>query len=44
MIPLLVVSDDNCRGASYKNQEDADLGDGNGRFNNSISSYSCKRK
>ncbi|KAF1958085.1 hypothetical protein CC80DRAFT_560326 [Byssothecium circinans] len=36
--------DSNCNGASYDNQDDADLSDGNGRFNDSISSYSCKQK
>ncbi|KAF6824472.1 hypothetical protein CPLU01_10829 [Colletotrichum plurivorum] len=36
--------DAGCRGQSYANQEDANLADGNGRFNDSISSYSCKRK
>ncbi|KAF6805822.1 hypothetical protein CMUS01_08112 [Colletotrichum musicola] len=36
--------DAGCRGQSYGNQEDANLADGNGRFNDSISSYSCKRK
>ncbi|KAL0939226.1 uncharacterized protein CTRU02_205836 [Colletotrichum truncatum] len=34
----------NCRGASYSNQNDANLRDGNGRFNDSISSFSCKRR
>ncbi|OHE92989.1 hypothetical protein CORC01_11712 [Colletotrichum orchidophilum] len=36
--------DGNCQGGSYENQEDANLADGNGRFNDSISSYSCKQK
>ncbi|PGH27991.1 hypothetical protein AJ80_00246 [Polytolypa hystricis UAMH7299] len=36
--------DANCKGGSYDNQEDANLADGNGRFNDSISSYSCKAK
>lgn len=34
----------NCGGDSYDNQEDADLGDGNGRFDESISSYICVRQ
>ncbi|KAK0649577.1 hypothetical protein B0T16DRAFT_133867 [Cercophora newfieldiana] len=33
--------DANCTGESYDNQEDADLGDGNGRFDEVISSYIC---
>ncbi|KAI8648233.1 hypothetical protein NCS57_01491400 [Fusarium keratoplasticum] len=34
----------NCNGKSYSNQEDANLADGDGAFNDSISSYSCRRK
>lgn len=34
----------NCSGKSYANQDDANLADGNGQFNDSISSYSCKQK
>ncbi|KAF2681002.1 hypothetical protein K458DRAFT_420920 [Lentithecium fluviatile CBS 122367] len=34
----------NCGGSSYDNQDDANLADGNGKFNDSISSYSCKNK
>ncbi|KAM0259920.1 hypothetical protein ACHAPA_010527 [Fusarium lateritium] len=33
-----------CNGKSYGNQVDADLADGNGEFNDSISSYSCCTK
>ncbi|KAL0939732.1 uncharacterized protein CTRU02_206342 [Colletotrichum truncatum] len=33
-----------CRGDTYRNQEDRDLGDGNGRFNDAIRSYECNRK
>ncbi|KAM5358809.1 hypothetical protein ACJZ2D_014950 [Fusarium nematophilum] len=33
-----------CNGKSYSNQEDANLADGDGAFNDSISSYSCRRK
>ncbi|KAK4442631.1 hypothetical protein QBC34DRAFT_338268 [Podospora aff. communis PSN243] len=36
--------DGDCEGQSYDNQEDADLGDGNGRFDESISSYICVSK
>ncbi|KAK3319884.1 hypothetical protein B0T19DRAFT_488114 [Cercophora scortea] len=36
--------DGNCEGASYDNQEDANLADGNGKFNDAISSYSCRYK
>ncbi|KAM0193544.1 hypothetical protein ACHAPI_007613 [Fusarium lateritium] len=34
----------NCNGKSYGNQVDANLADGNGEFNDSISSYSCRTK
>ncbi|KAF5003164.1 hypothetical protein FDECE_10273 [Fusarium decemcellulare] len=34
----------NCQGKGYSNQEDADLSDGDGKYNDSISSYSCKPK
>ncbi|KAK1498418.1 hypothetical protein CCUS01_12774 [Colletotrichum cuscutae] len=33
-----------CRGESYRNQDDDNLADGNGRFNDAIRSYECKRK
>ncbi|KAF4917772.1 hypothetical protein CGCVW01_v009551 [Colletotrichum viniferum] len=33
-----------CRGDSYRNQDDSNLGDGNGRFNDAIRSYECRRK
>ncbi|KAK4186786.1 hypothetical protein QBC35DRAFT_386412 [Podospora australis] len=33
--------DANCRGRYYKNQEDANLADGDGYFNDRISSISC---
>ncbi|KAF6833042.1 hypothetical protein CPLU01_05838 [Colletotrichum plurivorum] len=33
-----------CRGESYRNQDDKNLGDGNGRFNDAIRSYECRRK
>ncbi|KAK0732324.1 hypothetical protein B0H67DRAFT_640607 [Lasiosphaeris hirsuta] len=36
--------DKGCKGASYDNQEDADLGDGDGRFNEAISSFICVPK
>ncbi|KAM5347836.1 hypothetical protein ACJ41O_007660 [Fusarium nematophilum] len=36
--------DYNCNGNTYDNQEDANLADGNGKFNDAISSYSCRRK
>ncbi|KAK3689896.1 hypothetical protein B0T22DRAFT_481079 [Podospora appendiculata] len=36
--------DGNCQGKSYDNQEDANLADGNGNFNDAISSYSCRVK
>ncbi|KAK2807985.1 hypothetical protein FQN50_005067 [Emmonsiellopsis sp. PD_5] len=34
--------DDNCAGEGYDNQVDADLADGDGKFSDSINSYSCK--
>ncbi|KAK2045732.1 hypothetical protein LZ31DRAFT_565026 [Colletotrichum somersetense] len=34
----------NCRGDSYKNQNDGNLADGNGHFNDSIRSLECRRK
>ncbi|CCF39477.1 hypothetical protein CH063_10302 [Colletotrichum higginsianum] len=34
----------NCRGETYTNQDDGNLGDGNGHFNDSIRSLECKRK
>ncbi|KAJ4324654.1 hypothetical protein N0V84_003778 [Fusarium piperis] len=40
----LLESGRNCNGKSYSNQEDANLADGDGTFNDSISSYSCRRK
>ncbi|KAK4654116.1 hypothetical protein QC762_401178 [Podospora pseudocomata] len=33
-----------CQGASYSNQEDAKLNDGNGFWNDRISSWRCNRK
>ncbi|KAF4780637.1 hypothetical protein HER10_EVM0000233 [Colletotrichum scovillei] len=33
-----------CRGESYRNQDDDNLADGNGHFNDAIRSYECKRK
>ncbi|OHF00192.1 hypothetical protein CORC01_04600 [Colletotrichum orchidophilum] len=36
--------DSDCRGETYHNQEDANLADGNGHFNDAIRSYECKRK
>ncbi|KAK2764219.1 hypothetical protein CKAH01_15759 [Colletotrichum kahawae] len=33
-----------CRGDTYRNQDDSNLGDGNGRFNDAIRSYECRRK
>ncbi|KAK2797234.1 hypothetical protein FQN51_008757 [Onygenales sp. PD_10] len=33
---------DNCGGEGYDNQVDADLADGDGKFSDSINSYSCK--
>ncbi|KAK1622331.1 hypothetical protein BDP81DRAFT_334403 [Colletotrichum phormii] len=33
-----------CRGESYRNQDDDNLADGNGRFNDAIRSYECRRK
>ncbi|KAK1996935.1 hypothetical protein LX36DRAFT_712017 [Colletotrichum falcatum] len=33
-----------CRGDSYRNQDDGNLGDGNGHFNDSIRSLDCRRK
>ncbi|KAK0616096.1 hypothetical protein B0T17DRAFT_367999 [Bombardia bombarda] len=36
--------DGNCNGSSYSNQKDAKLQDGNGKFNDSISSFSCTTK
>ncbi|KAK1761513.1 hypothetical protein QBC47DRAFT_370312 [Echria macrotheca] len=36
--------DGNCQGTSYDNQKDADLGDGNGLFDESISSFICVPK
>ncbi|KAI9147122.1 hypothetical protein HJFPF1_13154 [Paramyrothecium foliicola] len=37
-------TDGNCGGTAYDNQEDADLSDGNGRMNDSISSWSCRNR
>ncbi|KAH7324579.1 hypothetical protein B0I35DRAFT_458291 [Stachybotrys elegans] len=34
----------NCEGKNYDNQKDANLSDGDGLFDNSISSYICVRK
>ncbi|KEZ39135.1 hypothetical protein SAPIO_CDS10533 [Scedosporium apiospermum] len=34
----------NCQGRSYDNQNDANLADGDGFFNDRISSWSCKYK
>ncbi|EFQ35337.1 hypothetical protein CGRA01v4_13370 [Colletotrichum graminicola] len=34
----------NCRGDSYRNQDDGNLADGNGHFNDSIRSLECRRK
>ncbi|KAK2027794.1 hypothetical protein LX32DRAFT_640627 [Colletotrichum zoysiae] len=34
----------NCRGDSYNNQNDGNLADGNGHFNDSIRSLECRRK
>ncbi|KAK4642633.1 hypothetical protein QC761_511295 [Podospora bellae-mahoneyi] len=31
----------NCQGLVYQNQDDANLSDGNGRFDNRISSFRC---
>ncbi|TQN66163.1 hypothetical protein CSHISOI_09264 [Colletotrichum shisoi] len=33
-----------CHGETYKNQDDGNLGDGNGHFNDSIRSLDCKRR
>ncbi|KAF9877037.1 hypothetical protein CkaCkLH20_05303 [Colletotrichum karsti] len=33
-----------CRGEGYRNQDDSNLGDGNGRFNDAIRSMECRRK
>ncbi|KAI9791878.1 MAG: hypothetical protein M1816_003423 [Peltula sp. TS41687] len=35
--------DSHCNGQSYDNQDDADLKDGDGAFNGSISSWRCTR-
>ncbi|GKT70704.1 hypothetical protein ColTof4_03127 [Colletotrichum tofieldiae] len=37
-------SDRECRGDSYRNQDDGNLGDGNAHFNDAIRSYECRRK
>ncbi|KAK4654112.1 hypothetical protein QC762_401167 [Podospora pseudocomata] len=34
----------NCEGKEYKNQDDADLTDGNGFFDDRITSWFCERK
>ncbi|KAK2012047.1 hypothetical protein LZ32DRAFT_692148 [Colletotrichum eremochloae] len=34
----------NCRGDTYRNQNDGNLADGNGHFNDSIRSLECRRK
>lgn len=41
---LTISSERECRGDSYRNQDDSNLGDGNGRFNDAIRSYECRRK
>ncbi|OHW91897.1 hypothetical protein CSPAE12_09495 [Colletotrichum incanum] len=33
-----------CRGDTYRNQDDGNLGDGNAHFNDSIRSFECRRK
>ncbi|KAK3385497.1 hypothetical protein B0H63DRAFT_473027 [Podospora didyma] len=37
-------TDSSCNGRAYKNQEDANLSDGDGHFDRSITTYSCQRK
>ncbi|KZL85879.1 hypothetical protein CI238_11163 [Colletotrichum incanum] len=37
-------SERDCRGDTYRNQDDGNLGDGNAHFNDSIRSFECRRK